>query len=73
MIYRNQRGRLNQLSHDLEPEGVYILTIYDLNPCNTGTLNAATLSFDPAVPIPFEFSPAIGFGALGVAFVLKKS
>ena len=72
MIYRNQRGRLNQLSHDLEPAGVYILTIYDLNPSKTGTLNAAALSFDPAIPIPFEYSPAIWIGALGAIFVLKK-
>lgn len=63
---------LNFAAFGVQEEGEYTLTINDLVPDNTGTLTTATLSFDPAVPIPFEFSPAIRLGTLGAAFALKK-
>jgi Proprotein convertase P-domain len=53
----------------VQEEGEYTLTIADLVPDNDGNLISASVE---VIPIPFEFSPAIGLGALGVAFALKK-
>lgn len=49
--------------------GTYTLTIADLEVGNIGTLNSASVE---VVPIPFEFSPAIGLGALGAWLGRKK-
>lgn len=50
----------------------WTLNIQDRSSGNIGSFSQWSFDVTPTTPVPFEFSPALGLGILGAAFLIKK-